>query len=49
MPRRPDLDSICVIGAGHLSAAKARLLMMLLLASNAVEQFEGAVETLAGW
>jgi L-asparaginase len=38
-----------VIGAGTLSAAKARLLLMLLLASNAVERFEEAVETLAGW
>jgi L-asparaginase len=38
-----------VIGAGHLSAAKARLLLMLLLASNQVERFEEAVETLAGW
>jgi L-asparaginase len=38
-----------VIGAGHLSAAKARLLLMLLLASDAVGRFEDAVETLAGW
>ena len=38
-----------VIGAGHLSAAKARLLLMLLLASDAVDRFEEAVETLAGW
>jgi L-asparaginase len=38
-----------VIGAGHLSAAKARLLLMLLLASDAVDRFDEAVETLAGW
>ena len=38
-----------VIGAGHLSAAKARLLLMLLLASSSVERFEESVETLAGW
>ena len=38
-----------VIGAGHLSAAKARLLLMLLLASGAVDRFDEAVDTLAGW
>ena len=38
-----------VIGAGHLSAAKARLLLMLLLAAGTVDRFEEAVETLAGW
>jgi L-asparaginase len=38
-----------VIGAGGLSAAKARLLLMLLLACDSAERFEEAVETLAGW
>jgi len=43
------LRELGVIGAGHLSAAKARLLLMLLLASGSAERFEEAVETLAGW
>jgi L-asparaginase len=43
------LRDLGVIGAGHLSAAKGRLLLMLLLASDAVDRFEEAVETLAGW
>jgi L-asparaginase len=40
-----------VIGAGHLSAAKARLLLMLLLADggDVRARFEAAVATLAGW
>jgi len=40
-----------VIGAGHLSAAKARLLLMLLLAhgGDVRARFEEAVATLAGW
>ncbi|HEU0237143.1 MAG TPA: asparaginase [Candidatus Limnocylindrales bacterium] len=38
-----------VIGAGHLSAAKARLLLMLLLASGRVDRLEEAVGTLSGW
>ena len=38
-----------VIGAGGLSAAKARLLLMLLLASDGVERFEEGVKRLAGW
>ena len=38
-----------VVGAGELSAAKARLLLMLLLACDSVERFEEAVETLSGW
>jgi L-asparaginase len=38
-----------VIGGGHLSAAKARLLLMLLLACDSAERFDEAVETLAGW
>ena len=43
------LRGLGVVGAGHLSAAKARLLLMLLLTSNAVDRFEEAVEVLAGW
>jgi L-asparaginase len=43
------LRELGVVGAGHLSAAKARLLLMLLLASDAVDRFEEAVGTLAGW
>jgi len=43
------LRELGVIGAGGLSAAKARLLLMLLLASGVPERFEDAVETLAGW
>jgi len=43
------LRKLGVIGAGGLSAAKARLLLMLLLASGVPERFEDAVETLAGW
>jgi L-asparaginase len=43
------LRELGVIGAGHLSAAKARLLLMLLVAADAVDRFEEAVETLAGW
>jgi L-asparaginase len=41
-----------VIAAGGLSAAKARLLLMLLLAAGEGDvrgRFEEAVETLAGW
>ena len=40
-----------VIGAGGLSAAKARLLLMLLLAEggDVRGRLEAAVETLAGW
>jgi L-asparaginase len=43
------LRELGVIGAGGLSAAKARLLLMLLLASDAVDRFQEAVDTLAGW
>ena len=43
------LRELGVVGAGHLPAAKARLLLMLLLASDAVDRFEEAVDTLAGW
>jgi L-asparaginase len=43
------LRELGVITAGGLSAAKARLLLMLLLASDAVDRFEEAVDTLAGW
>jgi L-asparaginase len=43
------LRGLGVVGAGHLSAAKARLLLMLLLESEAVDRFEEAVEVLAGW
>jgi L-asparaginase len=43
------LRELGVIGAGGLSAAKARLLLMLLLATDAADRFEEAVETLAGW
>jgi L-asparaginase len=43
------LRELGVRGAGTLSAAKARLLLMLLLAADAVDRFEEAVETLAGW
>ena len=43
------LRGLGVVGAGHLSAAKARLLLMLLLTSDAVDRFEEAVEVLAGW
>ena len=38
-----------VMGAGPLSAAKARLLLMLLLAAGTPERFEEAVEVLGGW
>jgi L-asparaginase len=45
------LRELGVIAAGGLSAAKARLLLMLLLASggDVRSRFEEAVETLAGW
>lgn len=45
------LRDLGVIAAGGLSAAKARLLLMLLLASggDVRSRFEDAVETLAGW
>jgi L-asparaginase len=45
------LRELGVIAAGGLSAAKARLLLMLLLASggDVRSRFEDAVETLAGW
>lgn len=43
------LRELGVLGAGDLSAAKARLLLMLLLASDAVDRFQEAVDTLAGW
>lgn len=43
------LRQLGVMGAGTLSAAKARLLLMLLLAADAVDRFEEAVEVLAGW
>jgi L-asparaginase len=43
------LRELGAMGAGTLSAAKARLLLMLLLAADAVDRFEEAVETLAGW
>jgi L-asparaginase len=43
------LRELGVLGAGGLSAAKARLLLMLLLAADAVDRFEEAVDTLAGW
>jgi L-asparaginase len=43
------LRELGVVGAGGLSAAKARLLLMLLLASDAVDRFEEAVEVLAHW
>jgi L-asparaginase len=43
------LRELGVMGAGELSAAKARLLLMLLLASDAVDRFDEAVETLGGW
>ena len=43
------LRELGVIGAGSLSAAKARLLLMLLLACGQVDRFEEAVEVLAGW
>jgi L-asparaginase/Glu-tRNA(Gln) amidotransferase subunit D len=40
-----------VLGAGHLSAAKARLLLMLLLAEggDVRTRFEEAVATLERW
>jgi L-asparaginase len=45
------LRELGVIAAGGLSAAKARLLLMLLLAAggDVREPFRQAVETLAGW
>jgi L-asparaginase len=43
------LRELGVMGAGGLSAAKARLLLMLLLAAGAVDRFDEAVETLGGW
>jgi L-asparaginase len=45
------LRELGVIGAGGLSAAKARLLLMLLLAAggDVRGRFEEAVDTLAGW
>jgi L-asparaginase len=45
------LRDLGVIDAGHLSAAKARLLLMLLLAAggDVRGRFEEAVDTLAGW
>jgi L-asparaginase len=41
--------SLGVVGAGSLSAAKARLLLMLLLASDQADRFEEAVDVLGGW
>jgi L-asparaginase len=45
------LRDLGAVGAGHLSAAKARLLLMLLLATGGEVRaaFGEAVETLAGW
>ena len=43
------LRELGVLTAGGLSAAKARLLLMLLIASDAVDRFEEAVDTLGGW
>jgi L-asparaginase len=43
------LRELGVVGAGELSAAKARLLLMLLLAAGTPERFEEAVEILGGW
>ena len=43
------LRELGVRTAGGLSAAKARLLLMLLIASDAVDRFEEAVDTLGGW
>jgi L-asparaginase len=43
------LQSLGVVAAGTLSAAKARLLLMLLLAAGEAERFPEAVEELAGW
>jgi L-asparaginase len=43
------LRELGVLTAGALSAAKARLLLMLLLAADAVDRFDEAVDTLAGW
>ena len=43
------LRGLGVLMAGGLSAAKARLLLMLLIASDAVDRFEEAVDTLGGW
>jgi L-asparaginase len=43
------LRGLGVLTAGALSAAKARLLLMLLLAADAVDRFDEAVDTLAGW
>jgi len=41
--------SLGVVGAGSLSGAKARLLLMLLLAAGTPERFEEAVGVLGGW
>jgi L-asparaginase len=43
------LRSAGVMAAGALSAAKARLLLMLLLAHGTPERFPEAVATLEGW
>jgi L-asparaginase len=43
------LRELGVVGAGSLSAAKARLLLMLLLACDQADRFEEAVEVLGGW
>lgn len=43
------LRELGVVGAGGLSAAKARLLLMLLLATGTPERFEEAVAVLGGW
>jgi L-asparaginase len=43
------LRELGVLAAGGLSAAKARLLLMLLIAGGEVERFDEAVATLSRW